>query len=272
MNFILPTWVENQWLEFSDSNDIPTELIDQIRLNIYKFKHPSPKVSIVVPAYNEGQNILKTLYSFSKMKTDIPTELIFVDNNSTDSTGEILKRCQATVIFEPKAGIPNARQAGLKAAKGQIILCADSDSVYPEIWVDTMYSQFESNKVVAVYGFHSFVPNSQIKRVTLAIYEFFCELISDVRKHKRVYLNAMAASFAFTKNCALAVGGFDPNAKRGSDGRLAKALLKFGDIIPVYSDGARVWTDGRSLFRNGTLLQHCISRLKKEFRQLKEYF
>ncbi len=95
-------------------------------------------ISIVIPAYNEERAIGKTLKlinnvieKFTKKNKNYSFEVVVVNNNSTDRTGEIAKRHNARVVFERKKGYGNAYKAGLKSAKGDIIITGDADATYP---------------------------------------------------------------------------------------------------------------------------------------------
>jgi len=92
-----------------------------------------PKVSVVVPAYNEEEAIGKTLEEIHNAlkDTDISYEIIVVDNNSTDRTGEIARSLGAKVVVERKQGYGNAYKCGLKKASGDLISTGDADGTYP---------------------------------------------------------------------------------------------------------------------------------------------
>ena len=59
------------------------------------------------------------------------TEVIVVDNNSTDRTGDLAREHGATVVFQPERGYGNAYRAGLDAASGEFIATGDADQTYP---------------------------------------------------------------------------------------------------------------------------------------------
>ncbi|MBI3037892.1 glycosyltransferase [bacterium] len=91
------------------------------------------KVSIIVPAYNEELILPKSLQSIIGAKEAFQqraweTELIVVDNNSTDKTPLIAKKFGAKVEFEPINQIGRARNKGAKAATGNWLLFVDADS------------------------------------------------------------------------------------------------------------------------------------------------
>jgi glycosyltransferase involved in cell wall biosynthesis len=90
-----------------------------------------PDVSIVIPAYNEEKNILKTLIALVNNKSKYKVEIIVVNNNSTDRTEEFVNKSGIKCILEKVPGITAARNAGLNVARGKFILNADADTILP---------------------------------------------------------------------------------------------------------------------------------------------
>jgi len=88
--------------------------------------------TVIIPAYNEEDSIAKVI-------GDIPqylvSEIIVVDNNSTDGTAEIARNSGATVLIEQRKGYGAACQRGieyLKNTKPEIVVFLDGDySDYP---------------------------------------------------------------------------------------------------------------------------------------------
>lgn len=94
------------------------------------------KLSVIVPAYNEAKLITESLGSLrtalgSLSRPGFESEIIVVDNNSTDGTGEIARQLGATVVFEPVNQIGRARNAGAAHASGEWYIFVDADS-FPE--------------------------------------------------------------------------------------------------------------------------------------------
>jgi glycosyltransferase involved in cell wall biosynthesis len=78
-------------------------------------------------------------------------EVIVVDNASTDDTAEVAARMGARVLHEPTPGVCAARQAGTLAARGEIVVSTDADTVHPIDWLSRLDAQFTEN-VFAVAG------------------------------------------------------------------------------------------------------------------------
>lgn len=83
-----------------------------------------PKVSVMIPAYNEAASIGEVIAN-CKAFCD---EIIVVDDGSTDDTSEIAKKGGAVVIRNEKnLGVTKATRKGLEAAHGDIIVTMDAD-------------------------------------------------------------------------------------------------------------------------------------------------
>ncbi len=94
----------------------------------------SPGVSIVIPALNEERGIRRTLDAIPRQALEDMgywTQVIVVDNGSTDSTAEIAKAAGAEVVSEPRRGYGSAYKAGFAQVQGSIIATADADCTYP---------------------------------------------------------------------------------------------------------------------------------------------
>jgi glycosyltransferase involved in cell wall biosynthesis len=93
----------------------------------------NPRYSIVVPAYNEAEWLPACLEGLHRAMeaVDLPGELLVVDNNSTDSTADIARGADARVVFEPVNQISRARNAGGRAARGDLLVFVDADTVLP---------------------------------------------------------------------------------------------------------------------------------------------
>lgn len=92
------------------------------------------KVSIVIPALNEEGIVGKTVQSIpvqNLRELGLETEIIVVDNASTDNTAQEATAAGATVILEEKRGYGNAYIRGLNEASGDIIVMGDADGTYP---------------------------------------------------------------------------------------------------------------------------------------------
>jgi glycosyltransferase involved in cell wall biosynthesis len=92
-----------------------------------------PFVSVIIAALNEEEAIAKVVAAVPR---DIASEIIVVDNGSTDRTAAVAEGVGARVISEPRRGYGRAFRAGLKAisCSCEIVVFLDGDgSDYPEM-------------------------------------------------------------------------------------------------------------------------------------------
>ena len=100
-------------------------------------------VSIVLPTYNESQNIVRMLESIAEtLPADSITEIIVVDDNSPDGTADIASEHAKNILDnrklrievirrEGKSGLSSAILTGLRSSTGDIILAMDGDFSHP---------------------------------------------------------------------------------------------------------------------------------------------
>lgn len=104
-------------------------------------------LSVIIPAYNEQENIEKTaqtIYGILK-REDIPCEIIFVDDGSRDDTWKIIDRLTEEndsirgLKFSRNFGKEGALFAGLKACTGDCAVFIDCDLQHPPELIPEMY-------------------------------------------------------------------------------------------------------------------------------------
>jgi glycosyltransferase involved in cell wall biosynthesis len=228
-----------------------------------------PEVSIVMPAYNEEENIVPTLASLCNNTTSRSVEIIVVNNNSKDDTENLVKACGVTCILETTQGITPARNTGLAHATGKYVLNADADTIYPKDWIEEMIKPLANNNSVAItYGRFSFIPVGSTGRYTYFVYEYFSDLSKLYNKHfKTEAVNVYGFNSGFRREQGLQVDGFDHPPGSNEDGYLALKLNKkgFGKLFRVTSPKAIVWTTDRRIQIDGGLRKGLVKRIKRIF-------
>ena len=284
-NFFLPAWLKKHLFTYNKINDVSEERLNKIKNGLSKLNSDSPDVSIVIPVWNEENNILRTLSSLSEIKTNYKCELILVNNNSTDDTQGVINLLGVSSVFEKEQGIAHARAAGLRAAKGKYHLCADADTFYPPTWVDAMVEVLKEEDVVCVYGKYSFIPPENTKRLGLALYESVSEILFFLRKKGHEYINVLGFNFGFITELGRKIDGFRMEKSRkgenlkgskdyvqaSEDGMMAMRISEYGKIKRVKSEKARAWTGTRRLLKDGSLVNAFKNRVKTQGGRLLEY-
>lgn len=171
-----------------------------------------PRLSVVVPAYNEAGFIGGCLDSLLQQDFQGDFEIIVVDNNSTDQTAEIARSRGVTVVQESEPGVCWARQRGTTMARGEIVISTDADTVFPRTWLRRIDECFRENPDnVAVAGPCSFVDAPAWGRAYA--WTLFHLVYVGTRITKRV-LYITATNIAFRKS---AWPGYDTRATQGGD-------------------------------------------------------
>jgi len=284
--FNLPSWLKHHQYPNKNFSDLSVDEINVIKTGLSKFQSIEPEISIIIPAWNEENNIFRTLSSISANKTDKKVELIVVNNNSTDKTQKILDQLGIKSLFQPQQGITFARQMGLENAKGKYHLCADSDTFYPPKWIDTMVKPLAySEKIVGVYARYAFIPEQEKERFFFWIYERLAGIIIRLRKSKSEHINFLGFNMGFKTAVGLANGGFkvknvrkfdnvlgsDDYVDESEDGRMAVNLMKSGELHLITDKKARVFTSSRRLLAEGGILKAFNYRFKLHTKRLSEY-
>jgi len=133
-----------------------------------------PLVSIIIPCFNSEGFVSETIES-ALNQTYTKTEILLIDNNSTDNTLNILKNIQARnqdrirVFEEKRKGAPAARNKGLAEAKGDWVQFLDSDDILlPEKILNqvSLISPSFNNIVVGNYRIKKGIFSKKVKYET----------------------------------------------------------------------------------------------------------
>ena len=115
------------------------------------------KISIVIPAYNAERHVRKCLTSvLAQAHRDV--ECVCVDDGSTDGTRAVLDAAaydddRVTVLSQPNAGVSAARNTGLAATTGEVVMFVDADDQLLPGALDTVARTFaEHAPDCAVFG------------------------------------------------------------------------------------------------------------------------
>ena len=99
------------------------------------------KVSIVIPAFNEGENLVDTIQFIRENTAHPEFEVLVVDDGSTDGTGDRLSRVfdhdeRVGMVRTEGLGAGQARSFGAMHASGEILVFLDAHCYVPPHWID----------------------------------------------------------------------------------------------------------------------------------------
>jgi cellulose synthase/poly-beta-1,6-N-acetylglucosamine synthase-like glycosyltransferase/peptidoglycan/xylan/chitin deacetylase (PgdA/CDA1 family) len=120
------------------------------------FFRGTPLVSIIVPAYNEEVNVIRSVHNL--LKGDYPNfEIVFVDDGSKDNTyknvcEEFQNHPKVRLFTKPNGGKASALNFGIDQARGEFLVCMDADTHLRHNAVSELMKYFFDEKVGAVAG------------------------------------------------------------------------------------------------------------------------
>lgn len=251
-------------------NEIPTNIINEIKTCLATQQHQEPLVSVVVIAYNEERRLPACLWSLSEMQTQYPIEILGVNNNSKDRTEEVYQQLGLPYYNETKQSPGFARQCGLDHAKGKYHFCIDADTFYPPRYVDLMMTKLQKPDVACVSSFWSFYPDEKHSPFGLSCFELIRDTFLFIQHFKRPELCVRGMVFAFNADYARQVK-IRTDIRRGEDGSLALSLKKFGKIAFLYNRKARPVT-GYGTLNEESLWQSFLYRVKVQMKGISRIF
>ena len=200
-----------------------------------------PLVTVVVPAYNEGKVIERTLRSLLECTYE-NLEILVVDDGSTDDTAAVVARMalahsRISLLQQENAGKAAAANRALEAARGEICVAVDADTIVPAESIPKMIAHFANPEVTAVCG------NVEVGNVN-GIFTAFqaIEYVTSQNFDRRAFsvLNCISvvpgALGAWRRDAVLAAGGYSEQTLT-EDADLTLTVLQRGGRV-VYEPEA----------------------------------
>ena len=222
------------------------------------------KISFVIPAYNEENNLKLCLDSIivEIAHKNIVSEIIVVNNASTDQTRNIAQSFkQVKVVDEPRKGISYARQAGFKVATGDLVANLDADTIMTKGWLDKVEKFYQENpNLMCLSGPHVFYDMPKWFNWGVTVYYYIVYGLYWINRF--VLRNAsmvQGGNFILRHRALEKIGGFNKEFNfYGEDADIAKRMNKIGDVVftlslPIFASGRRLRAEGFFLtpFRYG---------------------
>jgi cellulose synthase/poly-beta-1,6-N-acetylglucosamine synthase-like glycosyltransferase len=211
-----------------------------------------PYVSVVVPALNCAGDVIG--FADSMRAQDYPAdrfEVIVVDNGSADGTYELAREAGLTSLQRAQRGRTKALNAGIAAAKGELILTTDMSCRAEPWWIRTVVDTFAAHP-------HAGCVAGEIKllRTTSGVAIDFQErsaYMSPLHAARRTRLPFMpfadGANASFRKKLFDEIGGFEESFVKAGDVEICYRMFVLSDYSLIFNPRALVWEPGEPSLR-----------------------
>lgn len=237
-----------------------------------------PKISVIIPARNEGVGVIKTLES--ALNNGYPDlEVVLINDGSTDNSHKLItdyianlknkssKASRLCYIFKKHGGKGKALNAGIEASKGEIILTVDADSALKPGSLNNLVKYFLDPEIMAVVGNVEVVNSSTLVGLAQQMEYFF----GFYNKRAHALLGAEyifgGACAAFRKEVFDKIGLFD--AENKTEDIEMSMRTKFHGMKSTYAEDVVCYTEGASDTKS--LISQRIRWKKGRFDTFKKY-
>lgn len=247
-------------------------------LNDYPKPTKFPKVSILIPAYNEGQNIAETIKS--ALNIEYPKgkkEIIVINDGSTDDTKSVIqqftkKYSEVRLLDKKNSGKADSLNKAMDICKGELFVVVDADSRPNPDTLFRMISYFEEDEKVAAVTSKVWPKNKKnfveyFQDVDYAIIAWSRKIFDFI---DCVYVTNGPFS-VYRKEAVKKVGGFDP-ANMTEDIELTWNLLSHGyktkmsystKVYTIVPNNLKIWIKQRVRWNVGGI--QTLYKYKKYF-------
>lgn len=212
--------------------------------------------SVIVCTYNRAASLGRTLRSLQAqvLRPGTQWEVVVVDNNSSDATPQVVESfrpsfAQLRYTREPRQGLAFARNHGIGAARGELLLFTDDDVAPEPDWVQRILDGMQEHRCDACGGFIAPVWESPPPAWLTPRFHGFLAIRADRTDTYEIRAGdapPYGANMAFRRNVFDHFGLFDVTRGRrgkilasGEDGELFERILAGGGKVMFFGD-ARV--------------------------------
>jgi poly-beta-1,6-N-acetyl-D-glucosamine synthase len=188
----------------------------------YISKNSTPiKITIIVPARNEADNITRCLQAILNQNySKAHTQIIVVNDQSTDNTANLVAALAPqfeliNLLPNTQGGKKNAIAKGVAAATGELIVCTDADCIMPNTWLSTIASFYIEKNASFIAAPVRLVPSfeNETKSTAVQIFQTIdfvtLQAITAASVNAKIHNMSNGANMAFSKAAFTAVNGFE---------------------------------------------------------------
>ncbi|MEO3923324.1 glycosyltransferase family A protein [Micromonosporaceae bacterium B7E4] len=210
-------------------------------------------VSVIVPAYNEERFLVRSLGSLHHSRIRLAEtspgtacQFVVVDNGSSDASAKVAAGFGARVVTESRRGVAVARNAGARAADGELLAFVDADYRVPMTFLPAMVRMFAANPTLCAAGSRVALEPTEIDPVRR-----WCAARS-LSLLRRV-MSMSFGVFWFRRGYWEELGGFDERLYAYEDVELLRRLTRERPVRYGIADDVTVYASARGFYRGRML-------------------
>jgi glycosyltransferase involved in cell wall biosynthesis len=223
-----------------------------------------PTVSVVIPCFNQARYLSAAIQSVRNQRYQ-PIECIVVDDGSADETAALAASLGARVIRQPNSGVSESRNAGLAAARGQLVVFLDADDELLPNGIALVVEALEANAHAAAVVGRCEAMDEEGRALPVAHHSI---------DPSNLYREWLSRNFAWTPGAALfrrreleAIGGFPASLGPAADYATYLRLARAGRIAFLPEPIVRYRQHDASMSRDPALmLRATLEVLRRERR------
>ncbi len=212
---------------------------------------PHKTVSIIICTRDRAESLKETLRAVGEtlVPADLAAEVLVVDNDSRDRTRPVVRQAKIwsqapRYIYEPRFGLSSARNCGMAAAQGDVLVCTDDDVRPGRGWIEAMCRPILDGQADALAG--RIVLPACLERPWLQPWDRVCLAVDASRTSG---FELIGANMAFARGVLDKVPGFDLELGPGGLGFCDDTLFS----LQLRTAGFRLAVAGEG----STVVHHC---------------
>lgn len=228
-----------------------------------------PLISVIIPSYNHARFLPHSIASIARQCSgEMGVEVIVVDDGSTDNTAEVVKGLKSEVryIYQENMGLSEARNTGLRAARGEFIAFLDADDLFTEGVLASHLQVFEAQPCLDISICRCMNLEEEANDRLLTLWS----LVNSHWDIHACYANlAPVHSYLIRASFARRVGGFDQNLKSCEDqdywlrcyGLGAKVGINANGLVLYRKHGGGMTENRARMYHHDSLMHEKVGHM-----------